>query len=525
MNGRLARCVRVVPTAVIAVMLIASSPVSGQSGDDTGDDSGAADPTEVAVRVDVQQILTIDERNSFFEVDAVLFAEWEDEPRPEPCTDQVYEGGRARQLLESEVWAPAFVVIDGRGSRRTTALELAVFCDGGVRYEERFTVAVTQRLKNLNDFPFDGHFIRFDLAPFGEFGERAVVFSSLMGEDCESEGAQTLASKLADKFEAEEWEFSAAPCDLSESPPSLTTRIRIDRESAYYLMNVIAPLALIVMISWIVFWMKPVLHERLGVSLTALLTVVAFDFLTGDSLPKLSFTTRLDQFYNISYLFVALTIVITFLAWRAREQQEASDRDDDVEPEEREPPASNVDRVARWGVPPTYALAVVLALWAGVFSPGRREITSEAELAGERAATLQQAIDDEDEDEGGPPTTVAGPASKAAILALGETTGTIEADSLGELYTICSSPDTSVSVTMRRDLGSTLDPLLQLFLRGDDPLRDQPVVFDDDGAGDLDSRLVLPPGGDCFVLVASDLTLDGAGDFTLVVESIDPDGP
>ncbi len=54
------------------------------------------------------------------------------------------------------------------------------------------------------------------------------------------------------------------------------------------------PLLLIVAISWAVFWMDYEdmnLADRMSVSFTSVLTVVAFDFVSSDSLPKLSYAT------------------------------------------------------------------------------------------------------------------------------------------------------------------------------------------------------------------------------------------
>ena len=339
MGGRVARPWSVLPAVVVAAMVVAS-PVAGQGGDEGPSEEPASapdapdglraipapavgdanvaeapdSPTDVAIRIDLVQILGIDERRSLFEVDAILTAQWVDKRGVESCTSrQVHRGENAAEVLKTTIWAPTFVIEFGREPRSKKALEVSVSCDGNVTYEERFTAAVTQRFTNLNDFPFDDHVIRFKVVPFGREGRESVRFGPLVRSETDEDLA---AQKLADKFEAEEWKFEVEPGEPVPSPPSITTRIRIDRETRYYWMNIIAPLVFIVSISWIVLWMKPVLHERLGVSITILLTVVAFDFLTGDSLPKLSFTTRIDQFYNLSYLFVGLTIAVSFFATR-----------------------------------------------------------------------------------------------------------------------------------------------------------------------------------------------------------------
>lgn len=548
MSGRLARW-WMLPALVVGVLAVVASPADGQGDDDitaepvdsteglpidvvpNGGDTRVAvppsSPTAVEIRIDVEQILAINERDSRFEVDAVLTARWFDKRGLDECTSrQVHHGGSAAEMLKMTRWSPAFVVVDGRGPRQTTALEVSVSCEGIVRYEERFTVAVTQRFTDLNDFPVDDHDIRFQVAPFGRAGQEAIRFEALDGDDnCESS-----LQKSADKFEAEEWEFTALPCVIVASPPSITTWMRIDRLSRYYWMNIVAPLVLIVSISWIVFWMKPVLHERLGVSITVLLTVVAFDFLTGDSLPKLSFTTRIDQFYNASYLFVALTIVASFFATRRRtgvsfERIADGDErtDDEHDTSERDADeVGTIDRFSRYAFPPSYALVVILVVGFGVASPGRGEVTSERRVPPEREVTTTTLGGVATTTLGGVTTTTLGGDNDEGTDAVIELTderpersGTISEPGEQFEYRVCGFADEVRSLRMQRQpLGEdeSLDPVLDLYAE-DGTL----VTFDDDGAGGFDSLIVLPRADACYALVASDVTGEGTGHYALTL--------
>ena len=56
-------------------------------------------------------------------------------------------------------------------------------------------------------------------------------------------------------------------------------------------------MAIIVFMSWVVFWLGPQhVGPRLSVSVTSMLTLVAYRFLLGQSLPPVSYLTRLDYF-------------------------------------------------------------------------------------------------------------------------------------------------------------------------------------------------------------------------------------
>ncbi len=563
MRGRLTCGRWVVVAFAVAAIVAAPGEVAGQSDQDSIEQTGDIDgielapgaavggtdavgapnnPTEVAIAVWVEQVLGIDERNSLFEVDATLRARWVDKRVLEACAStRVHTGERAEEQLK-KMWAPDFVVTDGRGPRVTTALEVTVACDGTVMYQERFSVSVTQRFTNLNDFPFDEHEIRFTVEPFGPAGKDAVRFAPLASDDV-SEGRA--AEKRADKFESEEWNFTVGDEASVPGPGSITTRIGIDRATSYYWINVIAPLMLIVSISWIVFWMKPVLHERIGVSITILLTVVAFDFLTGDSLPRLPFTTRIDQFYNVSYFFVVLTIVGSLVAagrlsrrsgghrdaGRADHVEEHHDdasttpaddeagafddesveRDEVVSPAEPEPERGDhdrsdglatVDRIGRTVYLPAYLGAVAIVLMFGVASPGRSVVPE----------PVEQAVTD---------TLPAAPAAGVQRLGAGAVvTGRIAEPGGRDEYEVCGDTAETVSVVMRwvsANDGASLDPYLELY----DLQERRLVASDDDGGGGLDSLLVLAAGGDCHLLVARDRLDEGVGDYELTVETGD----
>lgn len=56
------------------------------------------------------------------------------------------------------------------------------------------------------------------------------------------------------------------------------------------------PLALIVAVSWLVFWIDPLESgTQIGVSATAMLTLVSYRFVVGAIVPNVSYLTRMDE--------------------------------------------------------------------------------------------------------------------------------------------------------------------------------------------------------------------------------------
>jgi hypothetical protein len=113
------------------------------------------------------------------------------------------------------------------------------------------------------------------------------------------------------------------------------------------------PLALIVVLSWSVFWMeRSSLGDRISVSFVGILTAVAYQIVVGDLLPHVSYITLMHGFLNFSFFIMCATIVINLVVG-------ACDRHGNVAL------GDLIDHRCRWIFPVTY-LGLLLA--AGVIA-------------------------------------------------------------------------------------------------------------------------------------------------------------
>lgn len=95
--------------------------------------------------------------------------------------------------------------------------------------------------------------------------------------------------------------------------------------------------------------MKPDdLGGRLGVSFTALLTIVAFNLIAADTLPRISYLTYLDAIITLTYVWLGVTIILSVTVSQSNDST-----------------AKRIDSMARWLIPGSYALAcaVIHTLW------------------------------------------------------------------------------------------------------------------------------------------------------------------
>eukprot|EP00955_Chlamydomonas_euryale_P116235 366405-Chlamydomonas_euryale.AAC.7 len=97
----------------------------------------------------------------------------------------------------------------------------------------------------------------------------------------------------------------------------LTTVITVRRLPWFYLLNIMVPAACIVVFAFLSFWFHPSqLSERLQVTLTMVLTLVAFKLSVSSSkyVPCLGYLTLMDMYMFSGFLVVALVALQNYLS-------------------------------------------------------------------------------------------------------------------------------------------------------------------------------------------------------------------
>jgi len=90
--------------------------------------------------------------------------------------------------------------------------------------------------------------------------------------------------------------------------------IDVERQSLFMLRLVVMPLALIVALSWAVFWMdRASLGDRISVSFVGILTAVAYQLVVAGLLPAASELTLMHAFLNVSFFVMCASVVINLV--------------------------------------------------------------------------------------------------------------------------------------------------------------------------------------------------------------------
>ena len=165
---------------------------------------------------------------------------------------------------------------------------------------------------NLRAFPFDSHNLEF------EYADVQDTVSNVQLTDI-STSLMPLTDKLKRKIP--EWNIPAKYSNLEAYTyfdkydyeyDGVGTKFLIERNSSYYIYKVIAPIILILLVCWSVFWLRSEqIESRLTVSIVCLLTLIAYNFIVDENIPKLAYLTALDQIILSSYFFASIPTVLS----------------------------------------------------------------------------------------------------------------------------------------------------------------------------------------------------------------------
>ncbi|MEH6570442.1 MAG: hypothetical protein V7709_15275 [Halioglobus sp.] len=284
---------------------------------------------DVEVRLFLIDIQKVDTVAQSFIANLTMVLRWQD-------LGLAHSGPASVSVSLDEIWHPKIQIINQQKIESTLPRMAQVKPDGEVVYRQRFWGSFAQPL-DLQEFPFDSQSLGVSIANIG-YGERNVNLIA------------SPASGISETLTIPDWtvtgwnlvseDFSMA--DETAGIGGMIFSIEVDRDRAYFKYKAILPLVLIVVMSWMVFWIDPSLAgSQISVSVTAMLTMIAYRFALAGMLPRLAFLTRLDYFVVVSTLAVFIVMIeVTYTAYLSTNGQ--------IEK------ARRIDRRARWIAPLIY---------------------------------------------------------------------------------------------------------------------------------------------------------------------------
>jgi hypothetical protein len=112
----------------------------------------------------------------------------------------------------------------------------------------------------------------------------------------------------------------------------LTLSVAVTRPMGAMSIKTFVPIFLIVVCATLVFYVRPrYIEGRIGLGITALLTLVALQLASGSSLPDVDYLMMLDKIYILAYVFIIIALArVVATSWRSDdpESEIAISRDD-----------------------------------------------------------------------------------------------------------------------------------------------------------------------------------------------------
>jgi hypothetical protein len=309
----------------------------------------AREPIEVGVGFVLEQITDVDLQSEFFTAVSSLQLKWTDptlafNPESCQCDFKTYSEINFEHFLEDSHgrW-PDFTFQNQQGNRWTQNRNVVVFHDGRVIYSERFTT----------DFQVDFDFRQF---PFST-QQFVVRIDAISPEEFYTYKDLEDISVISSEYGEDEFILQDLTVDVSRRLTNsgfIASRYTFSFEAtqhlSYYIFRIFVPILLIILVSWVTFFLKNYTH-RIEVASANLLLFIAFSFSLADNYPRLGYMTFLDAVMAIMFIINALVIV--YNVWLRRLEVNGK-----IEMVER------IDNVLDWVYPLIYVtLFVGLVVW------------------------------------------------------------------------------------------------------------------------------------------------------------------
>ena len=277
---------------------------------------GSAPVRRSEVGIYLIEIAGLDERAGTLTAEFDVVTRWQDPARAWTVT----AGASDRRLFLDDAaiaelrkgWWPALHAVNGIGGYDRGLLHLTVRADGTVTNRARLRLTLRAPL-DFHRFPFDQQELPVAVESVTEPASRLSLAA-----------AEDFAG-FAEDFTMPEWRIDGMTIGhevverVQEKRPyeRVTFSIAVTRLTGYYVWKIMLPMVIIVMLSWIVFWMSDEgLGRRAGISSTGMLTVIAYQFVVSGSLPRFPYLTVMDRFALAALLFIAATMLVNLLGSR-----------------------------------------------------------------------------------------------------------------------------------------------------------------------------------------------------------------
>ncbi|KAK9870325.1 hypothetical protein WA026_006411 [Henosepilachna vigintioctopunctata] len=229
------------------------------------------------------------------------------------------------KMLE-RIWRPDTFFYNGKNSYVHTITVpnklLRISQDGDILYSMRLTIKAKCPMK-LHTFPMDRQSCPLILGSckvnslmYLKFSNNHIFVDAYSSKDIiyqwMDEGSVTFVPGMTlSQFDLLTFPYRNSTIARREGDFSvLQVSFNLQRHTGYFLIQVYVPCILIVVLSWVSFWIhREATSDRVGLGITTVLTLSTISLDSRTDLPKVRYATALDWFLLMSFFYCIATLL------------------------------------------------------------------------------------------------------------------------------------------------------------------------------------------------------------------------
>ncbi|XP_054159988.1 glycine receptor subunit alpha-2-like [Oppia nitens] len=266
----------------------------------------------VKVSIEMYSMASVNDLSSEFRMNLLADLEWSD-PRLASKADSECVGDEEFTIEGSEwhldrIWSPKLRVPNNKNpaalDRDAKIVLLRVTSNGYVRIRKRLNLELICEMRFQN-YPMDRQscdlsFISSDLT------------NESMTVDWTTDDSFTSSNNFyMTGFALESWQLKSGTMRTKgEQFSSVTVIFNLKREWGHYLFDIYLPTTLVIVVSWMTFWMDiTATPARVSLGVTTMLTFVTVAKDARENLPQVNYFNALDIWFVVCTFFIFLSLV------------------------------------------------------------------------------------------------------------------------------------------------------------------------------------------------------------------------
>jgi hypothetical protein len=305
-------------------------------------------PVPVSVDFFLLDIASVDGASESFHASLYFDLKWTD-PRmvfdaAAFGSDHVLFTGSSVDEQLAQMWSPGVDVSNLNGDPQVIDKTLTIRSNGEVEYEVRLAGDFASPME-LSRFPFDRQKLCVQLESFLWTADEVQLI------------AVQSPRHVNENLLIHDWSLISVGASVDneryvtgDGYSRFSSTIEVQRDPWFYIWSVLFPLVLVTFFAFLCFfWDQETITERVAQVLTCLLTVTAQSLAVSGDLPKISYFTRIDYAFLLTYAVLLLVAIESVYAKFLNERNHAL--------------ADEIDYRAAWVVSIAYLAGMAAVFW------------------------------------------------------------------------------------------------------------------------------------------------------------------